>query len=67
MLAGLRSYLEMEKPAIMYTPHFLSAVSEGTRPKLPREANTLANRTLLNSITRRQQEDPETFAVLVED
>ena len=66
MIAGLRNWMETEKPAIMDQPQFLSNVAAGDRPKLPKEDNTVSNRALIDRIMDLRREEPELFAVLVE-
>ena len=49
----------------MDAPQFLGGISQGTRPKLPQEDNTVQNRALIDRIMDLQREEPELFAVLV--
>ena len=37
MIAGLKDWMEVDKPMIMDGPQFLGGIAEGTRPKLPEE------------------------------
>ena len=66
MIAGLRNWMEVDKPAIMDQPAFLGDIAAGERPKLPKEDNTVSNRKLIDRIMDLQREEPELFAVLVE-
>ena len=45
MIAGLKDWMEVDKPAIMDGPRFL-----GEKPKLPQEQNTVGNRKLIDRI-----------------
>ena len=66
MIAGLKDWMEIDKPAIMDRPQFLGGIAEGSRPKLPKEDNTVGNRALIDRIMDLRREEPELFAVLVE-
>ena len=66
MIAGLKDWMEVDKPMIMDGPQFLGGIAEGSRPKLPQEQNTAQNRKLIDRIMDLQREEPELFAILVE-
>ena len=58
VIAGLRNWMEADKPAIMDAPEFLGGISEGSPPKLPQSVNTVGNRALVDRIMGLQREEP---------